>query len=166
MSGMEIERKFLVHKDIDFKRKAISQTKIQQGYILAKTVSVRIRIRDDKGYLTIKGPSTADGLCRYEFEKEITLQEANSLMAYCEPGVVDKIRYEVPVGDHIFEIDEFFGDNEGLVVAEVELDSPDEEYERPDFLGPEISADRRFRNSQLRKNPFKLWRDTLPEEYR
>lgn len=165
MSGLEIERKFLVHKWMDWKRLASSCSHIQQGYFAAVN-TVRVRIRDDKGYLTIKGPSRNGGLSRYEFEKEITLQEAQQLMLLCESGVIDKHRYLVPYVGHTFEVDEFHGDNDGLVMAEVELKSENEPFESPDFIGKEVTGDRRFYNSHMRKNPFKLWRDTLPEEYR
>ena len=165
-SGMEIERKFLVHKQIGFKHLAASSSHIRQGYIRAEGATVRIRIRGDKGYLTIKGPSANGGMSRYEFEKEISLDEANHLMELCGPGQIDKTRYLVPVGKHVFEVDEFHGDNEGLVMAEVELQSEDEVYECPDFLGMEVTGDRRFYNSHLRKYPFFIWRTSLPEEYR
>ena len=165
MSGLEIERKFLVHKRMDWKRLASSCSHIQQGYFAAVN-TVRVRIRDDKGYLTIKGPSHNGGLSRYEFEKEITLQEAQQLMLLCESGVIDKHRYLVPYAGHTFEVDEFHGDNDGLVMAEVELKSENEPFESPDFIGKEVTGDRRFYNSHMRKNPFELWRDTLPEEYR
>ncbi|MFC2665616.1 MAG: CYTH domain-containing protein [Prevotella histicola] len=165
MSGLEIERKFLVHKRMDWKRLASSCSHIQQGYFAAVN-TVRVRIRDDKGYLTIKGPSHNGGLSRYEFEKEITLQEAQQLMLLCESGVIDKHRYLVPYAGHTFEVDEFHGDNDGLVMAEVELKNENEPFESPDFIGKEVTGDRRFYNSHMRKNPFKLWRDTLPEEYR
>lgn len=165
MSGLEIERKFLVHKRMDWKRLASSCSHIQQGYFAAVN-TVRVRIRDDKGYLTIKGPSRNGGLSRYEFEKKITLQEAQQLMLLCESGVIDKHRYLVPYAGHTFEVDEFHGDNDGLVMAEVELKSENEPFESPDFIGKEVTGDRRFYNSHMRKNPFKLWRDTLPEEYR
>ena len=165
MSGLEIERKFLVHKRMDWKRLASSCSHIQQGYFAAVN-TVRVRIRDDKGYLTIKGPSHNGGLSRYEFEKEITLQEAQQLMLLCESGVIDKHRYLVPYAGHTFEVDEFHGDNDGLVMAEVELKSENEPFESPDFIGKEVTGDRRFYNSHMRKNPFKLWRDTLPQEYR
>lgn len=166
MSGFEIERKFLV-KGEDFKRRAVSSSHIKQGYILSGGGrTVRVRLRDDRGYLTIKGPSTNGGLSRYEFEKEITVDEAEHLMALCEPGVVEKRRYLVPFEGHTFEVDEFFGDNEGLVFAEVELSSEDESFAKPDFIGPEVTGDRRFYNSYLRKMPYLLWRATMPEEYR
>lgn len=165
MSGLEIERKFLVHKRMDWKRLASSSSHIQQGYFAAVN-TVRIRIRDDKGYLTIKGPSRDGGLSRYEFEKEITLEEARQLMQLCEPGVIDKHRYLVPFGGHIFEVDEFHGDNDGLVMAEVELGSEEEVFEKPDFIGTEVTGNRYFYNSYMRRNPFRTWRDSVPEEYR
>ena len=165
MSGLEIERKFLVHKRMDWKRLASSCSHIQQGYFAAVN-TVRIRIRDDKGYLTIKGPSRDGGLSRYEFEKERTLEEARQLMQLCEPGVIDKHRYLVPFGGHIFEVDEFHGDNDGLVMAEVELGSEEEVFEKPDFIGTEVTGNRHFYNSYMRRNPFRTWRDSVPEEYR
>lgn len=165
MSGLEIERKFLVHKRMDWKRLASSRSHIQQGYFAAVN-TVRIRIRDDRGYLTIKGPSHDGGLSRYEFEKEITLEEARQLMLLCEPGVIDKHRYLVPFGRHTFEVDEFHGDNEGLVMAEVELGSEDEAFEKPGFIGMEVTGNRHFYNSHLHRNPFRIWRGSVPEEYR
>jgi CYTH domain-containing protein len=116
-----------------------------------------VRIRDSRGYLTIKGPSDNGGLSRYEFEKEITLQEAEQLMKLCEPGIIDKTRYLVKSGSHTFEVDEFYGENEGLVMAEVELQSEDEPYEKPDFIGQEVTGDRRYYNSHLREYPFCVW---------
>ncbi len=165
MSGLEIERKFLVHKKMDWKRLASSCSHIQQGYFAAVN-TVRIRIRDDRGYLTIKGPSHDGGLSRYEFEKEITLEEARQLMLLCEPGVIDKHRYLVPFGGHTFEVDEFHGDNEGLVMAEVELGSEDEAFEKPGCIGMDVTCYRNFFNSHLRRNPFRIWRGSVPEEYR
>ena len=110
-----------------------------------------------KGYLTIKGASDASGLSRYEWEKEIPLNEAEDLMKLCEPGVIDKTRYLVRSGRHTFEVDEFYGENEGLVVAEVELASEDEAFEKPDFIGQEVTGDIRYYNSQLRKRPYTTW---------
>lgn len=159
MSGLEIERKFLVLND-DYKRWAYSSSRICQGYICSgHGRTVRVRIRDDRGYLTIKGPSNADGITRYEFEKEITLDEAKELMKLCEPGLIDKTRYLVKSGTHTFEVDEFYGENEGLVMAEVELQSEDEDYEKPDFIGKEVTGDRRYYNGHLRLNPYSLWRE-------
>jgi len=157
MSGLEIERKFLVNGD-DYKRQAYSSSRIQQGYICSgHGRTVRVRIRDARGYLTIKGPSEHGGLARYEFEKEITIDEAEQLMRLCEPGIIDKTRYLVKSGQHTFEVDEFYGENDGLVMAEVELGSEDEPYEKPDFIGKEVTGDRRYYNSHLRENPFSLW---------
>ena len=161
MSGMEIERKFLVSSD-SYKRQAVSHSRIKQGYICSgHGRTVRVRLRDHCAFLTIKGPSLDGGLSRYEFEKEITLDEAEHLFRLCEPGIIDKTRYLIPSGPHTFEVDEFYGDNEGLVMAEVELSAPDEPYEKPDFIGREVTGDRRFYNSHLRQNPFKLWKDSL-----
>ena len=158
-NGLEIERKFLVVGD-DYKRLAFSSSRIQQGYICSgHGRTVRVRLRDDCGYLTIKGPSVDGGLSRYEFEKEITKEEAEQLMKLCEPGLIDKTRYLVKSGKHTFEVDEFYGENEGLVMAEVELGSADEPYEKPDFIGKEVTGDRRYYNSHLRKNPFSQWKN-------
>lgn len=166
MSGLEIERKFLVRKGDAYKRAAFSNSHIQQGYIPADGATVRVRTRDDKAYLTIKGKSVNGGMTRYEFEKEITLDEARSLLKLCKGGVVDKQRWLVKSGNHTFEVDEFFGDNAGLVMAEVELSSEDEVYEKPDFIGMEVTGDRRFYNSRLLTNPYSNWKDSIPEEYR
>ena len=159
MSGLEIERKFLV-KDDRYKEQAFASSRICQGYICSgHGRTVRVRIRDARGYLTIKGPSTTGGLSRYEFEKEITLDEAEHLMLLCEPGLIDKTRYLVKSGQHTFEVDEFYGENEGLVIAEVELGSEDEPYEKPDFIGQEVTGDRRYYNAYLKAHPFKLWNE-------
>ena len=168
MSGLEIERKFLVHKrGGEYIRQAYSSSRIRQGYICSgRGRTVRVRIRDSRAYLTIKGPSLNGGLSRYEFEKEITLDEAEHLMRLCEPGIIDKTRYLEKSGSHTFEVDEFYGDNEGLVMAEVELASEDEPFEKPDFIAGEVTGDRRFYNSSLRQMPFVLWRNQLPEEFR
>ncbi len=157
MSGLEIERKFLV-RGSDYKRQAYSHSHIKQGYICSgRGRTVRVRLRDDRGFLTIKGPSFDGGLSRYEFEKEITLDEAEHLFALCEPGIIDKTRWLVKSGQHIFEVDEFHGDNDGLVMAEVELHFEDEMYEKPDFIGEEVTGDTRYYNSFLRVNPFTQW---------
>lgn len=163
-NNLEIERKFLVVGE--FKSKAYNHTHIQQGYIASgHGRTVRVRIRDDKGYLTIKGPSGAAGLARFEWEKEIPLQDALDLMAICEPGIIDKTRYLVAAEDgrHTWEIDEFYGDNQGLVMAEVELAYEDEPYSKPDFIGREVTGDRRFYNSHMRQNPYKLWKEEISE---
>ena len=155
----EIERKFLVRGD-SYKKLAFAHSHIQQGYICSERGrTVRVRIRDERAYLTIKGPSLDGGLSRYEFEKEITLEEGHQLMLLCEPGLVDKTRWLVRHGGHVFEVDEFYGDNTGLVMAEVELSSVDESAELPDFIGVEVTGDRRYYNSQLRQHPYCKWGD-------
>ena len=157
--ALEIERKFLVLDD-SYKHEAFSKSHILQGYICSgRGKTVRIRIRDDRAYITIKGPSLDGGLSRYEFEQEIPLDDARQLMKLCEPGTIDKTRWLVKSGQHTFEVDEFFGDNEGLVMAEVELAYEDEPYEKPDFIGKEVTGDRRYYNGHLRSNPYKLWKD-------
>ena len=164
-SGLEIERKFLVCSD-DYKRQAHSSSRICQGYICSSHGrTVRVRIRDDRGYLTIKGPSDASGISRYEFEKEITLEEAEQLMKLCEPGMIDKTRYLVESGSHTFEVDEFYGDNAGLVIAEVELRSEDEPFVKPAFIGREVTGNRRFYNGHLVKHPFGAWSEQEKSEY-
>lgn len=160
--AIEIERKFLVVGD--YKSQAVSHSRMVQGYICSERGrTVRVRLCDDCGYLTIKGPSFNGGLSRYEFEKEITRDEALSLLRLCESGIVDKVRWRVPAGRHVFEVDEFLGDNVGLVVAEVELSAEDESYERPAFVGEEVTGDRRYYNSNLRRYPYKEWSGRKPE---
>lgn len=166
MSGLEIERKFLVRKGDAYKNAAFSSSHIKQGYIPADSATVRIRMRDDKCYLTIKARSLNGGMTRYEFEKEISTDEAEHLMQLCKGGVIDKCRYLVKSGKHTFEVDEFYGDNEGLVMAEVELSAESEPYKKPNFIGIEVTGDKRFYNSHMLTFPFKLWKDTLPEDYR
>ncbi len=156
----EIERKFLVKGE--FKSQSINCTHIEQGYMATEPgKTVRIRIRGDKAYLTIKGPSKNGGLSRYEFEMEIPLDDAHELMTLCVPGRIDKDRYLVKSGDHVFEVDEFFGDNEGLVMAEVELNSECEAFVKPDFIGKEVTGDKRYYNKSLLMRPYKLWKDEL-----
>ena len=168
MSGLEIERKFLVRGE-DYRRQATSKSRIKQGYIMSRNGrTVRVRVRDDRGFLTIKGPSQNGGLSRYEFEKEITLDEAGHLMEICEPGIIDKTRYLVPSpdGQHTFEVDEFYVDNASLVMAEVELKNEGEPFKKPDFIGDEVTGDRRFYNAHMRQMPFIVWRGTIPTEFR
>lgn len=156
-SELEIERKFLVVGD-SYKQESYDSSRIRQGYICSsRGRTVRVRIRDSRGYLTIKGPSENGGLARYEFEKEITLSEAENLMKLCEPGMIDKTRYLVKSGKHTFEVDEFYGENEGLVMAEVELAYEDEPYEKPSFIGKEVTGNRRYYNSQLKEHPYTTW---------
>jgi len=152
----EIERKFLVAGE--YKHLAFDHTHIEQGYFATEPgKTVRIRIRDTKAYLTIKGPSVDGGLSRYEFETEIPLDDAHKLLQLCMPGRVNKTRWLVKSGQHTIEVDEFFGDNEGLVIAEIELGSPDEPFERPDFLGQEVTGIARYYNKYLLRHPYNTW---------
>ena len=154
---MEIERKFLVCGD--FKSSAFEALRITQGYLSSVPErTVRVRVKGDNGYITVKGTGSASGASRFEWEKEISLEDAEALMGLCEPGVIDKTRYLVKVGDHTFEVDEFYGDNEGLTVAEVELSSEEEAFEKPSWLGREVTGDPRYYNSALVKNPYKNWK--------
>jgi CYTH domain-containing protein len=154
---IEIERKFLVTSE-DFKTGAIKQTRIIQGFLNTDPKrTVRVRLKGDKGFLTVKGKSSANGLTRFEWEKDISKTEAEALLDLCEEGVIDKMRYEVKQGLHIFEVDEFSGENEGLIMAEVELEHEDESFEHPQWLGKEVTGDIKYYNSQLSKHPFKKW---------
>ena len=154
--AQEIERKFLVSGE--FKSLATKALTIKQGYLCANAGrTVRMRVRDNQGFLTIKGRSDAAGLSRFEWEKEISAQDAESLLLLCEPGIVDKTRYLVDFAGHTFEVDEFHGENQGLVMAELELVSEDEPYQRPEWLGEEVTGDRRYYNAYLSKHPFTTW---------
>lgn len=154
---LEIERKFIVIND-SYKAMAFQSDRIAQGYICREGGnSARVRVRDNKGYITIKGPSLDGGLSRFEWEKEISVAEALDLLKLCHDGIIDKIRHLVKYGEHIFEVDEFFGDNEGLVVAEVELGDANEKFEKPDFVGEEVTGDKRYYNSRLTRYPYKSW---------
>lgn len=154
--AQEIERKFLVKGE--FKSLANKQTRITQGYLSSVPErTVRVRIKGDKGFITIKGIGSQSGASRYEWEKEIPVEEVNELLKICEPGVIDKIRYLVKVGEHTFEVDEFFGNNQGLTVAEIELNAEDEAFQKPNWLGEEVTGDSRYYNSMLMKNPYTKW---------
>lgn len=151
--AIEIERKFLVSGE--FRDIAVSSDNIIQGYLnIEKERVVRVRVRGNKGYLTVKGPT--NGVSRFEWEKEIPEEDARALLKLCR-AIVDKTRYTVEYAGHVFEVDEFHGDNEGLVVAEIELTSEDEAFERPEWLGEEVSGDKRYYNSSLLSNPYKNW---------
>lgn len=155
---IEIERKFLVTSD-DFKEEAQSATRIVQGFLNSdKERTVRVRIKGNQGFLTVKGASQDGGLSRFEWEKDISKEEADSLLKLCEEGIIDKIRYNVQVENHLFEVDEFCGENEGLVVAEVELNHVSEIFKKPSWLGKEVTGLAKYYNSQLSKNPFKYWK--------
>lgn len=154
--AQEIERKFLVRRE--FKSLAYTSERIMQGYLSSVPErTVRVRVKGDKGFLTIKGRTDEEGISRYEWEKEIPVNEARELMKLCEPGVIDKIRYFVKCGLHVFEVDEFQGENAGLVLAEVELQSVAEEFEHPVWLGEEVTGDERYYNAMLVKRPYSRW---------
>lgn len=154
---IEIERKFLVISEA-FKSEAINKTRIIQGFLNTdKQRTVRVRLKGEKGFLTVKGKSNNNGLSRFEWEKEISKRDAEALLKLCENGIIDKLRYELKVGNHIFEVDEFLGDNFGLIIAEVELQNETEAFKKPDWLGKEVTGDIKYYNSKLSKNPFKFW---------
>ncbi len=156
--AQEIERKFLVLDD-SYKHEAFSKSHIRQGYICSdKGRTVRIRLRDTKAYVTIKGPSHDGGLSRAEFEYEIPFADGEQLMDLCYAGIIDKTRWLVKSGIHTFEVDEFHGDNDGLVVAEVELNNRDESPEMPHFIGQEVTGDRRYYNGHLSREPYRMWK--------
>ena len=149
----EIERKFLLKKDY---WPHDNCTRYRQGYLCRlKERTVRVRVAGDKGYLTIKGAS--DGASRSEFEYDIPLQDAEMLLDLCEQPLIEKNRYKVVLGDLTWEIDEFFGENQGLVIIEVELESEDQEYAKPDWVGEEVTSDPRYYNANLITNPYLKW---------
>jgi adenylate cyclase len=153
----EIERKFLVSGE--FKPLIVKQQRITQGYLSSVPErTVRVRIKGEKGFITIKGIGSKSGASRYEWEKEISVEEVNELLELCEPGIIDKTRFIVPETSGLkFEVDEFYGNNEGLTVAEIELPSEDHPFEKPEWLGEEVTGDAKYYNSMLMKNPFKNW---------
>ena len=155
--AQEIEKKFLVKGD--YKSLITKETRIIQGYLSSVPErTVRVRIKGDKGFLTIKGIGSKSGASRFEWEKEISVEEASTLLGICEPGVIDKKRFIVPERTGLeFEVDEFYGENEGLTVAEIELPSEDFPFEKPEWLGKEVTGDVRFYNAMLMKNPYKNW---------
>lgn len=153
----EIERKFLVSSN-KFKKEVTKQTRIVQAYLNSTPErTVRIRIKGDLAFLTIKGKGNESGTTRFEWEKEITVTEAEQLLPLCEPGMIEKIRYEIPVGNHTYEVDDFFDKNEGLIIAEIELDSENEDFLKPNWLGEEVTGDKRYYNSYLSKSPYTTW---------
>ncbi|MDR1089858.1 MAG: CYTH domain-containing protein [Prevotella sp.] len=154
--GLEIERKFLVNGD--FKQYAYKQEAIVQGYLSSVPERiVRVRIKGGKAYLTIKGIGNAAGLSRYEWEKEIPVQDAGELIDLCEPGIIDKVRYYIKNDGYTFEVDEFHGDNEGLVIAEIELSDEADTFKKPDWLGYEVTGDESYYNAYLSQKPYTKW---------
>jgi len=154
----EIERKFLVTSE-KFKAQASKKTLFIQAYLNTHPArTIRIRISGDKAFMTIKGKSSESGLSRFEWEKEIPVTEAKELLKLCEPGKIEKYRYLIPFGDHTYEVDEFLEDNEGLVIAEVELESEEETFKKPDWLGEEVTGNLDYYNSNLIAKPYKSWK--------
>jgi CYTH domain-containing protein len=154
--GYEIERKFLVNGD--YKSHAFTRFAIKQGYLSISGISViRVRTKGDKAYITIKSAEMEGMIKRHEWEYEIPVEDAEEMLLLCEDAVIDKTRYLVRAGKHIFEVDEFYGENEGLLIAEVELESEEETFEKPDWLGPEVTGNVRYYNSSLSIQPYKKW---------
>ncbi|WP_405378308.1 CYTH domain-containing protein [Nonlabens sp. Asnod3-A02] len=152
----EIERKFLL-KNTDFLKEKTGK-RITQGYLTTdKERTVRVRIKGEKAFLTIKGKSNDSGLSRYEWEKEIDLEEAQQLLLLCLPGVIDKTRYEIPIETHTWEIDIFHGENNGLTLAEIELQSETESFSKPEWIDKEVTGDKRYYNSYISEKPFCEW---------
>lgn len=156
---LEIERKFLVRAD--FRQEAYASVRIVQGYLCsAPERTVRVRVKGEKACITVKGKGNASGAARFEWEKEIPVDEALALLELAEPGVIDKTRYLVKNTDgvHVWEVDEFHADNEGLTVAEIELSAEDESFDRPEWLGEEVTGDKRYYNSMLSSKPYRNWK--------
>ncbi|MFD1315662.1 CYTH domain-containing protein [Namhaeicola litoreus] len=156
--GQEIERKFLVKND-SYKNHAEEMVEIRQGYLSSVPErNVRIRINGNKGIITVKGLGNETGVTRFEWEKEISVEEAKALLDICEPGKIEKKRYIVKYGEHVYEVDEFLNENLGLVIAELELSSEDESFEKPDWVDKEVTGEVKYYNSELLRNPYKNWK--------
>ncbi len=154
---IEIERKFLVNR-LSCLEQAVRSYRIAQGYLSTDPArTVRVRTKDDKGFLTIKGVSSDDGSSRYEWEKEISLADALELLKLALPEPIYKVRHLIPAGKHTFEVDVFEAANSGLIIAEIELERADEPFERPDWLGEEVTGDARYYNAFIAENPFNNW---------
>jgi len=158
--GTEIERKFLVKGK--FKMFAIRNYRIVQAYLSSNPKrSVRVRLSDNEAFITVKGESSIDGVSRFEWEKEISIEEAESLLEICEPGTIEKQRYVIPEkNDLFFEVDEFFGLNEGLIIAEIEMPSEDYQISKPEWLAKEVTGNARYYNANLSRNPFSKWKNS------
>ena len=153
----EIERKFLV-TSTEFQSESIRSNRIVQGYLNSNPErTVRIRIKGTQGFITIKGKGNESGTTRFEWEKEIEVIEAEQLLLLCEDGVIDKVRYEIPFGNHLYEVDVFEGDNKGLIIAEIELEDENESFEKPHWLGVEVTGDDRYYNASLSISSYKNW---------
>ena len=156
--SLEIERKFLVSSDA-FKQDAFQKNYIKQGFLNSdKERVVRVRLRDDTGFLTIKGKSNKTVTTRFEWEKEISKTDAQDLFNLCEDGIIEKYRYLITSDQHTYEVDVFLGDNEGLIVAEIELSSENESFQKPNWIDKEVTGNIAYYNSNLSKHPFKNWK--------
>jgi CYTH domain-containing protein len=154
---LEIERKYLV-KSLDFIQEAKSMKRITQGFLNTNPKrTVRVRISDKEAFLTVKGISNETGTTRMEWEQNIDVSDAQELLKICEPGTIDKTRYEVIYNNYLFEVDVFHGENEGLIIAEIELSREDESFAKPLWLGKEVTGENRYYNSQLSKISFNKW---------
>ncbi len=154
---IEIERKFLVISDA-YQKQAFTKKRIVQGFLNTHPErTIRVRIKENHAFLTVKGKSNASGTSRFEWERGIDVKEAEMLLDLCEKGILEKIRYEIQVGDHTYEVDEFCGENQGLVVAEIELNDENEVFKKPDWLGREVTGEVKYYNSQLSKQPYTKW---------
>lgn len=153
----EVERKFLVTSE-GFRKEAASVESIKQGFLSTDPErTVRVRLQDGYGKITVKGKSDPEGVSRFEWEHQITADEAAKLLELCAGSIIAKTRYCVPSGAHVFEVDVFEGANEGLIVAEVELEDPDELFEKPAWLGQEVTGDPKYYNAQLSINTYNEW---------
>lgn len=156
----EIEHKFLLSSD-EYKQYPGNAVRIVQGFLNTHPErTVRVRIKGEQGFLTVKGISNEEGTSRFEWEKPIGREEAEALLKICEPGVIEKVRKEVFYEGHCFEIDEFEGENAGLVIAEVELEEEGAAFKKPAWLGKEVTGLKRYYNSMLSKYPYKDWKET------
>lgn len=154
---LEIERKFKV-KNKNFKSEAYTSQRITQAYLNSNPArSVRIRIKGDQAFITIKGLPDQEGTTRLEWEKEISIMEAETLLPLCEPGSIDKTRYFIEANELVYEVDEFYGANEGLVIAEIELTHADQPFFKPSWLGEEVTGQNKYYNSQLITQPYNSW---------
>ena len=147
--ALEIERKFLVLNE-DYKKEASAAINIRQGYLSrVPERTVRIRIKGEKAFITVKGKSCTSGMARFEWEHEIDICDAEELMKLCEGNIIEKTRYIVPVGKYTFEVDEFHGNLSGKTLAEIELDNADEEFDHPSWLGCEVTGNPAWYNSAM-----------------
>lgn len=154
---IEIERKYLVKSDV-YKKSAYKKYSIMQAYLVTDDVrTIRVRTKGEKAYITVKSKTNESGLSRFEWEYEIPLEDIEGLLIVCQPGIIEKTRYEIEYEGHIIEVDEFSGENEGLVVAEIELETEQEEALLPDWIGEEITGVKKYYNSHLRETPYKSW---------